>query len=100
MKKRPPASPALIASGKRIHALIEMMLEEMQRGLDDPDRLTKPEWTRLFGSRQSMVGNVQKLVQALAAIPAEDNSAEGGQEGKRPLSLPEVALISAWMSNE
>lgn len=103
MKKRPVAKPALAGSSKRAHALIECMLREMQRALRDPARLESPEWDRLFGAKQSMVVNVQKLVQALAVIPiaeiVEDSSQADHQEGQK-LSPQEMDLLRDWLGSE
>lgn len=102
MKRQKPLNrQAFARSGKRASALIESMLKEMQRGLRDPSRMETPEWAQLFGAKQSMVVNVQKLVQALAALPGEDSAeytAETApQEGDR-LTAEEMRLLTQWLT--
>jgi hypothetical protein len=70
-RTRRRATPSLARANKRAEALIESLLKEIQRGVDEPTILESPEWERLFGPKQSVVANVQKLVQALAALPTE-----------------------------
>lgn len=101
MKRRSPPRPALARSSKSASALIECMLKEMQRGLRDPLRMESPEWVLWFGAKQSMVANVQKLVQALAAIPDGEaekvNSLPPDQQGA-PLTPEEMGLLTAWLA--
>ena len=102
MKRSPKAAaPALARASKRANALIEAMLKEMQMGLKDPERLDSPDWARLFGAKQSMVVNLQKLVQALASLPLEppkvDRAMDVNQEA--PLSKEEMGLLTQWLAD-
>ncbi len=102
MKRSPDAVRASARAVKRAHALIDAMLKEMQRGLRQPEMLANPEWERLFGSKQSMVVNLQKLVQALAALPAiedEKGKTKSSSEGVEALSAEEMRLLTQWLAD-
>ena len=102
MKRSPDASRACARATKRANALIDAMLKEMQRGLKQPELFETAEWERLFGAKQSMVVNVQKLVQALSALPSLE-----GQEAKvlpknqpvEKLSAEEMRLLNEWLAD-
>ncbi len=78
-----------------------MMLKAMQRGMAEPEFLVSEEWAMLFGSKQSMVVNLQKLVQALAALPGEvaQPERESAKAAAQPLSAEEMALLTAWLAD-
>lgn len=92
----------LAQASKRAYALIESILKEMQRGIRDPSRLKHPDWELLFGAKQGVVANLQKLVQALSALPVE---AASGTDAKpiladeTPLSAEEMQLLIAWLED-
>jgi len=96
-------APSLARANKRAEALIEALLKEMQRGVKNQALLENPEWDRLFGSKQSVVVNVLKLVQALAALPSEADTQPSSDiakpEGER-LSDEEMRLLAAWLEEE
>ena len=97
------AAPSLARANKRAEALIESLLKEIQRGVDEPALLESPEWERLFGPKQSVVVNVQKLVQALAALPSEEpdkaiKEEEAQQEDR--LSDEEIQMLTEWLAEK
>jgi uncharacterized membrane protein len=100
MKRSKRAATFLPRANKRAGMLIESLLKEMQRGVRDQRLLETPEWERLFGSKQSVVVNVQKLVQALAALPIEA-PAQPNNELPKPeverLSDEEMQMLTAWL---
>ena len=97
------AAPSLARANKRAGALIESLLKEIQRGVDEPALLESPEWERLFGLKQSVVVNVQKLVQALAVLPNEepDNVTKGkeAQQDDR-LTDEEMGMLTEWLAEK
>ena len=101
MKRKPTGKASLACASKRANVLIESMLKEMQRGLRDPVRMQDPLWIQLFGAKQSMVVNVQKLVQTLAALPqepmAQDSVSKAHPEG-HALTAEEMGLLTAWLA--
>jgi hypothetical protein len=85
----------------RANRLIESILKEMQQALRDPQRCARPEWEMLFGSKQSMVVNLQKLVQALAVIPISElskPSEKGASQEVPELTKQEIELLAAWLT--
>lgn len=83
------------------HSLIETLLVQMRRGLDEPTYLLSEEWQRLFGAKQSMVANLQKLVSAFAALPkASPTVIEGDAWVLNGAITPaEVKLLQGWLSD-
>ncbi len=101
MKRRASPKPALARTSKRASRLIESMLKEMQLALRDPQRCESPTWELLFGNKQSMVVNVQKLVQTLAIIPTSENpkDTEKSTAQEAPeLTKQEMEMLSAWLT--
>ena len=89
-------------AAKRAGTLIEAMLKEMQRGMRHPHVLESPEWERVFGSKQSAVANLQKLVQALAVLPAfaaHPSNTAGADQPETTLSDEEMQLLAAWLAD-
>lgn len=100
MKRSPDASRACARATRRANALIDAMLKEMQRGLKRPELFETAEWERLFGAKQSMVVNVQKLVQALSALPSQEGHEIKGPAKHQPverLSAEEMRLLTEWL---
>lgn len=95
-KRTTSNSPVTERTAKRARLLIEDMLKEMQLGIADPTRREAEEWERLFGAKQSMVANLQKLVAALAALP-EPPLAQGKAEVAYDLTEAEMKLLTAWL---
>ena len=87
---------------KRARQLIEQMLKEMQLGLKDTSYRMSDEWASLFGAKQSMVVNLQKLVATLAALPDESISGEKADPAAEEpaLQAEEIAMFKAWLLNE
>jgi hypothetical protein len=102
MKKcRSAAGSSQLRTSKRAKSLIDAMLKEMQLGLKYPERLQSEAWITLFGAKQSMVVNLQKLVQALGALPTDTarelSSTSENQEVA--LSREEMALLTQWLND-
>lgn len=100
MKKRhSTVAPARRRAARQANRLIEIMFKEIGAALKDPSLMDEPEWQRVFGNKQSLVVNLQKLVQALGALP-EDTPAkaataeESHQEG---LTGEEMRLLAQWL---
>ncbi len=103
MKKKRVSTTPQIRAAKRAGQLIEALLKEMQVGLQDPERLESLHWVQLFGAKQSAVVNLQKLVQALSALPdaggAKPTANAEYPEGEA-LSAEEMQLLTAWLGQE
>ena len=103
MKRQNLSKPTFARTSKRAHILIECMLKEMQLALCDPARLEAPRWAQLFGTKDSMVVNVQKLIAAMAALPGtgamKDNAKANNREDVS-LSEEEVRLLTEWLADD
>ncbi len=94
-------NPGTLRASKKARLIIELMLKEMREGMKDPSHLTSDEWERLFGTKQSMVANLQKLVQALAALPEDEMEAQVSKsEALPPMTREEVQIIKGWLMQE
>jgi hypothetical protein len=95
------ADLALGRATKRASALIEALLEEMQNGVGDPELLKNPAWVQLFGDKQSMVVNLQKLVQALAVLPVLASKHAAPKKAHREvtrLNDEEMGILTDWLT--
>ena len=101
-KRAPYGSQAAKRTAKRARSLIEAMLQEMELGLVDPHYRMTDEWERLFGAKQSMVVNLQKLVAALAAVPNYELPKavpeEQAEARDAPITPAEMEMLKAWIS--
>lgn len=70
-------------------------MKEMYEGICNPDYRSEPEWAKLFGAKESVVVNVQKLVAALAAVP--DYRAAAEEVAMPPLSAAELSILQDWL---
>ena len=83
---------------KRAYQLVDILLQEMHAGLKDPARLSTDEWDKLFGAKQSMIANLQKLVSTLAALPVSIQPVSQGEIAHpSELSTTEMAMLKAWL---
>ena len=98
--KKSVAGDSLRAS-RRARQLIERLFVEMQQGLQDPSYCTSESWDLLFGSKQSMVTNLQKLVAALVALPDEAGAVSDAGKASDTLQFSEadMALLRAWIED-
>lgn len=82
---------------RRARTLIELIMKEMHASLRDPDRLSPEQWDKLFGAKQSMIANLQKLVATLKALP--DMEEAGGQRDA-PITVPEIQMLTSWLAEQ
>lgn len=101
-RKRPSGSPKsadMKRAWSRTRALVETMLEVMEKGIRKPDEMPE-QWERLFGAKSSAVANLEKLVQVLIELHGQiqtQEQEEGTDAEGPPLSRDEVALLSGWL---
>ena len=100
-KKIPTPDRLTVAqrSAKRAQLLVARMMKEMDRGLRDPAYLASEEWERLFGAKQSMVVNLQKLVATLSDLPGEVNATDSAETPMiAPITVQEMEMLKAWLT--
>jgi hypothetical protein len=100
------AAIPLHRASHRASSLIDGLMRQMQKGMRDPSLLSSPEWEVMFGSKQSMVVNLLKLVQAMSALGEDNEKPRKKAAGKvvpspatKPLSDGEMALLAAWLAD-
>ncbi len=94
------AAKRLQLAGYRASIIIDLMLKEMQAGLKEPNDTVPSRWNALFGEKQSMVSNLQKLVQTLGDLPnaaAQEISPAPELGEQTPLTAQEVKILTAWL---
>lgn len=87
-------------ANRRVVRLIEMLLVRLEQGVAaECEDKTSNHWRRLFGSTQSAVMNVQKLVAALAALPVLEELEELQEEAlpEVPMTREELAMLIEWL---
>ncbi len=96
-KKKP--SPQMTADDiwRRTRLLVEVLLQVMEQGIRDPNGKSE-EWDRLFGSKDSAVVTLQKLVQLLAELQQQSAmEPEADASLVEPVSAEEMALLKQWL---
>ncbi len=100
-KKAPASAPAIPVDSRtqdiwrRTHLLIEVLMEVMEQGIRNAEADVSDRWVRLFGSKDSAVVNLQKLVQLLAELQAQATPPAGAPT-EEALSPEEMALLAQW----
>lgn len=85
-------------TAKRAHRLAELLIKEMHAAVRDPTRLTSEEWDKLFGAKQSMISNLQKLVATLAALPVlVQETPLKTAAAEVSMSQQEMVMLTAWL---
>lgn len=87
------------ANRRAIH-LIEMLLARLESGVaEECDGKASAHWQRLFGTTQSAVMNVQKLVAALGALPSVEEVGESAEEAlpEVPMTREELMMLIEWL---
>lgn len=100
MTRRPRA--AFTRASICAHEMIELLLREMRRGLEHPQLQETLQWSRVFGE-QSAVASLQKLVQALAVLPAEGDANPNmllPAPAEPDLSAEEMEMLAAWLAQQ
>ena len=97
IRTHPSAVKAKARSSARAKQLVEALLKEMQQGVRDPHYRESEDWVKLFGSKDSLVMNLQKLVATLAALPDDEVVVKPHQAATEAISQAEMALLKAWM---
>lgn len=83
----------------RATRLVELLLGELEEGLAEAAEKPSARWKRLFGSTQSAVMNVQKLVATLGALPAVPTELNAAVESPEvPMSQAELAMLKDWLN--
>lgn len=97
-KSRSTATPSANDIWRRTRLLVEVLLEVMEQGIRAPDSERSEQWERLFGTKDSAVVNLQKLVQLLAELQAQSGSTlDDAHALVEPVSSEEMALLAQWL---
>lgn len=87
----------------RARAILEALLSEMESRLHDGVVVDTTKWSTLFGEKQSMVVNLQKLVEVIDELSESEekkpNPETSPQEGGKPLTDEELKLLSEWLAD-
>ena len=81
----------------RTRLLVEVLLEVMEREIRAPDGERSDQWARLFGTRDSAVVNLQKLVQLLSELQEHSSQVGSADNPIERVSEEEAALFADWM---
>lgn len=86
---------------KQAQQLISQLFEEMRLGFSNPRYCATPQWKAMFGDKQSMVANLQKLVATLLTLPVEEDMPHGAAAVTLDsLTAAELGEFRAWMETE
>ena len=92
---------ANVGSAARARLLVDALLCEMQEGVRNPSYRESEAWEKLFGSKDSLVMNLQKLVATLMALPDDAVKVEEGAASPEaaPITPEEMVLLKAWLED-
>lgn len=79
---------------------VKALIETLSKGIESPQ--TMPEhWERLFGTKDSAVANLQKLVGLLIELRQHfhDAQVEGVEDATR-IETYELEMLEAWLSKQ
>lgn len=83
----------------RSQLLVEVLLKFMEREIRSKDVERSEKWLKLFGTKDSAVVNLQKLVQVLGEL--QEQSPVAGTNDQPPATPPvnaeELALLQEWL---
>lgn len=103
MKKISSKTARRAKSYRRAQIVIETLLSEIQRGIQSPDIIKSEEWKKLFGTKDSIVANVQKLVATLGDLPEHQGTyhTPGTPHPEEvPLTAEEVQILAEWIKDQ
>lgn len=91
-----PLTPAWAHASELVRRLILLM----EQGIDPATEIPE-HWERIFGTKESAVGNLQKLVSVLANIAQHMQQPEAmQQQDEAPLSKDDYAMLMRWLEDE
>lgn len=83
---------------KRIQKLVDSMLQTLEEEWEEPE--SSELWRRWFGTKDSAVVTLQKLVQLLAAISDEPASGEEELLPSERFTREEMKMLSEWLGEK
>lgn len=85
----------------RSQLLVEVLLTFMEREIRSRDKERSEKWLKLFGSKDSAVVNLQKLVQVLGELQEQTPVAQAKDQPQTaaPVNAQELALLQDWLKS-
>ncbi|MFZ4124958.1 MAG: hypothetical protein ACOYJ2_02650 [Rickettsiales bacterium] len=99
-KKTSHASPEMDEVWQSTRQSVKALLETLAKGIDSP--ATMPEhWERLFGTKDSAVANLQKLVALLIELRAHFHDAPDDDTSDiSRIEAHELEMLEAWLEKQ
>lgn len=95
--EKPQSKPPKAAS-RRAKNIVEQMLSDVERVIENPVLIKDDDWKNRYGDKANMVLLMQKLVQTLSALPENKKKRKGAEkEAGLQLSPEDVLLLVAWL---
>lgn len=80
--------------------LVKALLETLAKGIDSPAHMPE-HWERLFGTKDSAVANLQKLVALLIELRTHFNEVPDAAEMEQPpIEVHELEMLEAWLKKQ
>jgi hypothetical protein len=81
-------------------ASVKALLETLAKGIDSPASMPE-HWERLFGTKDSAVANLQKLVALLIELRAHFYTAPDEEEAATTrVETHELEMLEAWLAKQ
>lgn len=93
-----PASPTMQDVWARTQMLVEVLLSVMEREIRARKSEPSERWLKLFGTKDSAVVNLQKLVLLLGELQAQSPQKIQAHE-VAPVDAQELAILADWLKS-
>ena len=80
-------------------ASVKALLETLAKGIDSPAAMPE-HWERLFGTKDSAVANLQKLVALLVELRVHFHEVAEDGESLPKLETHELEMLEAWLKKQ
>lgn len=98
-KPPPPTSVATQDIWARTQMLVEVLLGVMEREVRARKSEPSERWLKLFGTKDSAVVNLQKLVVLLGELQAQAPAKQASPDMVAPVEAAELAILAEWLKS-
>lgn len=78
---------------------VKALLETLAKGIDSPAAMPE-HWERLFGTKDSAVANLQKLVALLVELRLHHEVQDGDAPDETRIEAHEIEMLEAWLRKQ
>lgn len=100
-KAKVSPSPAMEEVWQCTHNSVKALINTLAKGIDSPSAMPE-HWERLFGTKDSAVANLQKLVALLVEMRQQFHTSveEDADSAISKLESHELDMLEAWLAKQ